>query len=866
VRLIAYQDDRLLWETDDGHGRVTDESGSLLTVDPDQSVESIMSRGYWKVLPHVAKHASEVHPGTGTNQKAHAGLDGYSGPGGTTGSPTTGQSAAYENARSEWKEHLSQVTPEWEEDGPGEWNWYSDMGTYHIRQPEEGDPYEVTLDIGGGDTDTRGVFDSLEAAQAAAFSDYGAVFPGGGERPIDPKAQEYLDEARDLVSRVGEALAGRGPAFWAASMEDVAAGRVPGLRYRQGGEHAPEASWAYDHIVVSDKFFDLSLPLRRLVIAHEVGHNLADAFMFDDTDTMWTLAESGAMGERHEKDGRFVGIWGPNGHSKPEEILAEAYSILWTEGDGGPEWLRDWRGGELYEAVVAAAERYGFALPEGVGSAPADEDRRFFAENPDEYRGTHQPSGDYGAPGHDLTAMVGDIYEHPEYLAGHRQYPEVMEVMQQVRGNPDAEVTVYRAVPEGVTDINPGDWVTPSRAYAELHGDSNLAGPDGDRPWSIVERTVKAGELMWPGDYIPEFGWFPEEAEAQEAVSLGPWQPTDTPLDLHSIEGRGSTPARLTRTEGGKKKTTVKGEVPKSAVQARAQAVLDDMASQLGVEFPKLKLHWDVDEFWETYHASGGTNPNAAAYMDSDEGVMHIGPGVLRDMVDLPNPSAYLVVAHEALHTVQSVQTMRGSRKNFGEAAAELLAFSYGLQRLDLTEVTARYKVPDGETEEGYTTYREARNPADALIGSRAYVDRMSEAILHSARRVGWDRQAILTDITDTFLHGSDDDWTGFYQVDGKTVSYAQETRYVSVYGAGSRTERIPVQADGYEAADAAYAAAEAAGVPLDLSYPNWKDFAWDTANAGNDYKMQRTPEAEEQARRLARSESLILWLLGADR
>jgi len=36
---------------------------------------------------------------------------------------------------------------------------------------------------------------------------------------------------------------------------------------------------------------------------------------------------------------------------------------------------------------------------------------------------------------------------------------ETISVMKAAAGNPDAEVTIYRAVPKGVTDINEGDWV-----------------------------------------------------------------------------------------------------------------------------------------------------------------------------------------------------------------------------------------------------------------------------------------------------------------------------------------------------------------------------------------------------------------------
>jgi len=70
-------------------------------------------------------------------------------------------------------------------------------------------------------------------------------------------------------------------------------------------------------------------------------------------------------------------------------------------------------------------------------------------------------------------------------------------VINQVRGKPDAKVTIYRGVPEGVTEINPGDWVAVTKDGAGLYG-------------NILSKEVKASELTtWP-DSLMEFGYFPE--------------------------------------------------------------------------------------------------------------------------------------------------------------------------------------------------------------------------------------------------------------------------------------------------------------------------------------------------------------------
>lgn len=66
------------------------------------------------------------------------------------------------------------------------------------------------------------------------------------------------------------------------------------------------------------------------------------------------------------------------------------------------------------------------------------------------------------------------------------------------------EVTVYRAVPTSVEEesLRNGDWVTPSKAYAKIHGESRL---DGD--YRIIEQKVPANELWWDGNDIREWGF-----------------------------------------------------------------------------------------------------------------------------------------------------------------------------------------------------------------------------------------------------------------------------------------------------------------------------------------------------------------------
>lgn len=71
-------------------------------------------------------------------------------------------------------------------------------------------------------------------------------------------------------------------------------------------------------------------------------------------------------------------------------------------------------------------------------------------------------------------------------------------------GEKDVKVKVYRAVPTSVKEgkLRNGDWVTPSKKYAEMHGDNRLEGK-----YRIIEDEVPANQLWWDGNDANEFGF-----------------------------------------------------------------------------------------------------------------------------------------------------------------------------------------------------------------------------------------------------------------------------------------------------------------------------------------------------------------------
>ena len=105
-----------------------------------------------------------------------------------------------------------------------------------------------------------------------------------------------------------------------------------------------------------------------------------------------------------------------------------------------------------------------------------------------------------------------------------------------MRGNPDSEITIYRAVPQDVKEINPGDWVTTTKEYAVDH----IGTDDG---YTVISKKVKAGELANNGDSIHEFGFSPKALPTDEAARMARAQEmgfeTNNPLYHGTPDSRG---------------------------------------------------------------------------------------------------------------------------------------------------------------------------------------------------------------------------------------------------------------------------------------------------------------------------------------
>ena len=164
-----------------------------------------------------------------------------------------------------------------------------------------------------------------------------------------------------------------------------------------------------------------------------------------------------------------------------------------TFGSGGPQG----GGGAAGAGAVEGAEQAGAAEP---------------YEETDDYRMRHQAprrADEFGSPATNIgDEMMPGFYEKPQlYGSAYEQSDkESRSVLMSIRDKPNAPVTIYRAVPESVDKINPGDWVTLSPTYAKEHLRSNLS--SGGK---VLSQVIPAKDLWFDGNSINEFGYDPTD-------------------------------------------------------------------------------------------------------------------------------------------------------------------------------------------------------------------------------------------------------------------------------------------------------------------------------------------------------------------
>ena len=320
-----------------------------------------------------------------------------------------------------------------------------------------------------------------------------------------------------------------------------------------GASYRPKTSVDPAHIEIGE---DVAMSDVRELIAHELNHAVQDIEGFDmgasPTDFFDTVEDF--VGEKAARLETLRSLSGNQLTPQEKNELVQLWDMEERAIDevdkypfGRPDYYYRRNLGEAESRLAEKRldyppEQRGFPyedldVPEeelwvrGEGSAPvearalsSEEIAKLRAEAnqnrgllDEDYRMQHRPAVKAeGTSLDDLSSIYpDDIYSGKgvQYYGDHGQnHPmdqKSIGIIQSMRGNPDGEVTIYRAVPKGVDEIREGDWVTINRDYAVEHGEGQLGGN-----YKVVEKKVKAKDINTEGDSIHEWGYNPVVAGA----------------------------------------------------------------------------------------------------------------------------------------------------------------------------------------------------------------------------------------------------------------------------------------------------------------------------------------------------------------
>ena len=96
-----------------------------------------------------------------------------------------------------------------------------------------------------------------------------------------------------------------------------------------------------------------------------------------------------------------------------------------------------------------------------------------------------------------------DYWTKPQWYQSSGEEYEAFYAVKKALDSPRKTIRMYRAIPKGVkeSEFRNGDWITPSRAYAQMEGQEIPGG------YRIITDVVKTKDVWWDGNSICEFGY-----------------------------------------------------------------------------------------------------------------------------------------------------------------------------------------------------------------------------------------------------------------------------------------------------------------------------------------------------------------------
>ena len=288
----------------------------------------------------------------------------------------------------------------------------------------------------------------------------------------------------------------------------------------------PEKVWAY----ARTKKFKTQLSDRLNLILNESKEDFKDW----EKEELRDLFKKHDLLEENNEPGRFLVsqfMYSEKYYDRKGKMQEEAKETM-NSGKGGENVSSvksvDMRDAEYIKAVEnndtetiqrllsEEAERKGYSNDSSYqgslafnGSAPyqnayfeTKEERKEAWEN-DEYEDT-MSLGDYVDSGIDTNNLEWNLTDPMALRQADPERREAIENLRQTVRSNSKTITIYRAVDANIkeNEIRNGDWVTPSRSYAEYH--------IGLQDWEngrIIEQEVSIDDLWWDGNDIAEWGY-----------------------------------------------------------------------------------------------------------------------------------------------------------------------------------------------------------------------------------------------------------------------------------------------------------------------------------------------------------------------
>lgn len=288
----------------------------------------------------------------------------------------------------------------------------------------------------------------------------------------------------------------------------------------------PEKEWAY----ARTKEFKSQLSDRLNLILNESKEDFKDW----EKEEFRDLFKKHGLLEENNEPGRFLVsqfMYSEKYYDRKGKMQEEAKETM-NSGKGGENVSSvksvDMRDAEYIKAVEnndtetiqrllsEEAERKGYSNDSSYqgslafnGSAPyqnayfeTKEERKEAWEN-DEYEDT-MSLGDYVDSGIDTNDLEWNLTDPMALRQADPERREAIENLRQTVRSNSKTITIYRAVDANIkeNEIRNGDWVTPSRSYAEYH--------IGLQDWEngrIIEQEVSIDDLWWDGNDIAEWGY-----------------------------------------------------------------------------------------------------------------------------------------------------------------------------------------------------------------------------------------------------------------------------------------------------------------------------------------------------------------------